>query len=131
MALIYLQFSFDSRHVTTWTSGKIGAVPVPQAGASCGPQSALYDIDIVGLRTVLDRRTGPLRRGIWAAILTTSSVVMLWQTYDRISSYVDDSVTSNIRYISNGSMVFPALTLCPYRNDLQVDWIGFKLIEFH
>ena len=60
------------------------------------------------------------RRVTWSVILAVCLSLMIIQTWKRIDLFLSDKVVTNIQHIVNDSLVFPALTLCPYRNHLQV-----------
>jgi len=55
---------------------------------------------------------------MWSGILAVCSAVMIYHTWKRIELYLTDTVSTNTEYIRNDTLIFPSLTLCPYRNYL-------------
>ncbi|KAK4006004.1 hypothetical protein OUZ56_011135 [Daphnia magna] len=83
--------------------------------------SCWSDIDIAGFQTVLDRQANLIRRLIWLVVLTICFALMLLQTLDRLNYYLTLPVSTTVRVIRNDSLIFPSITLCPYRDTLTRD----------
>ncbi|EFX78832.1 hypothetical protein DAPPUDRAFT_245732 [Daphnia pulex] len=54
---------------------------------------------------------------------------MLLQTRDRLNYYLTRPVSTTVRFIRNDSLMFPSITLCPYRDTLTRDTSHLDLVK--
>lgn len=95
------------------------------------------------------------RRSTWFIVLVVSFVLMLVQTRNRLLYYLgmnisflvvikycilfsmlssrkDNPVSTTVSYVRNNSLMFPSLTLCPYRQGLWVFlFVVSRALECH
>ena len=58
------------------------------------------------------------RRRLWLGVLVTCFALTLAQTHNRLVQYVSIPISTTVRYLRNDSLLFPSVTLCPYRDSL-------------
>jgi len=59
-----------------------------------------------------------VRRRFWLGVLVTCFALTLAQTHNRLVQYVSIPISTTVRYLRNDSLLFPSVTLCPYRDSL-------------
>ncbi|XP_046639855.1 acid-sensing ion channel 1B-like [Daphnia pulicaria] len=114
------QASYTINGITYPFPSSVGIHPQP---------SCWSDIGIAGFQTVLDSQAHLIRRLIWLLVLTTCFTLMLLQTRDRLNYYLTRPVSTTVRFIRNDSLMFPSITLCPYRDTLTRDTSHLDLVK--
>nr|CAH0112524.1 unnamed protein product [Daphnia galeata] len=118
LAWIIREHSSDELHHPSLSD----RITYPFPASTDGIQTSCWnDIGIAGFQTVLNRQAHFMRRLIWLVVLTTCFTLMLLQTDDRLNYYLTRPVSTTVRFIRNDSLMFPSITLCPYRDTLTRD----------
>uniref|UniRef100_A0A915J2K6 Uncharacterized protein n=1 Tax=Romanomermis culicivorax TaxID=13658 RepID=A0A915J2K6_ROMCU len=90
----------------------------------------LKELELDGFSLLAEAST-TFGRLFWAFFLTTVVVVLFYELYRTVETYVDQPTVNGFSIVRNETMVMPIVLICPFNvvNDTSVDHYGLKAVD--